>query len=465
MFHTKGRAVSRIAAVMAASGLAIGGSIATAAADNGGSTGGVTATVQPTLLSGKIDIEGIGERDGGLFTMVTSDQATIRTYCIDFGHGVDIKSEAKYRESPWASSPLGAKGREGDAAKILWILENSYPKLTDLKALAAKAGIADAGKFTAEDAAAGTQAAIWNFSDHLKATPKDDEAAALRNYLVGPANVGIKNEPTASLSLTPDSLPGLSGTKVGPFTLNSSADKVNFALSDDTSGGKVKLVGKDGKAVGAALNGPIGKDTQLFFDVPAGTPAGSVSMTASVTTAVPTGRVFLSEGYTEKDHQQTMILAGSDRTTVPVKVKASWQPKGALPSATAEVSCVDNAVKVTVGNTGDQEGSIEIKPGKTVVVQPGKTETVLVPVGEDKAYDITVTGPNKFVKEFKGVLDCKVATPTPSVKPSPSPTGPQLATTGGGAGTGIMAGIAGALVIGGAAAVYALRRRGRHSRA
>ncbi|GAA2742846.1 Cys-Gln thioester bond-forming surface protein [Kitasatospora cinereorecta] len=465
MFHTQGRAVSRIAAVMLASGLMAGGAAATAVADNAGSTGGVTATVEPTLLSGKIDIDGIGERQGGLFTMTTSDGKTIRTYCIDFGHGIDIKSKAQYRESEWASSPLGAKGREDDAAKILWILENSYPKQTDLKALAAKAGISKPGDFTDEDAAAGTQAAIWNYSDHMKAVPQDPEAKQLRDYLVGEANVGIKTIPTASLSLSPDALTGLSGTKVGPFKLNSSADQVKFALGDDSSGGKVKLTDKDGKAIGASLNGPIAKDTPLYVDVPAGTPAGSVSVTASVTTAVPTGRVFLSEGYTEKEHQQTMILAGSDQTTVPVKVKAAWQPKGALPSATAQVSCADNAVKVTVTNNGDQEGSIEVKPGKTVTVQPGKSETVLVPVAEDAAYDITVTGPNKFVKEFKGVLDCKVTTSsTPPTTPSPSPSGPSLATTGGGSGTGIMAGIAGALVVAGAGAVYGLRRRGRHAR-
>ncbi|MHA6762540.1 sortase-dependent protein [Streptacidiphilus sp. PAMC 29251] len=48
---------------------------------------------------------------------------------------------------------------------------------------------------------------------------------------------------------------------------------------------------------------------------------------------------------------------------------------------------------------------------------------------------------------------------------SPSPTGPVLATTGGGSDSGLIAGLAGAFVIVGAGAVFALRRRssGTHS--
>ncbi|MFD0530152.1 hypothetical protein ACFQ1I_31050 [Kitasatospora arboriphila] len=101
---------------------------------------------------------------------------------------------------------------------------------------------------------------------------------------------------------------GKSGSKLGPFTLNSSASTVKLALSGDTSGGKVKLVDKDGKAV-SDLKGPIAKDTKLFLDVPAGTAAGSATVKASATTSVPTGRVFLSVGYTPEKHSQTMILA------------------------------------------------------------------------------------------------------------------------------------------------------------
>ncbi|QMU73424.1 hypothetical protein [Streptacidiphilus sp. P02-A3a] len=57
------------------------------------------------------------------------------------------------------------------------------------------------------------------------------------------------------------------------------------------------------------------------------------------------------------------------------------------------------------------------------------------------------------------------ATAAPVVSASASPTGPALADTGGGNGSGLIAGIAGVLVIAGGGVVFALRRRsaaGRH---
>jgi hypothetical protein len=55
--------------------------------------------------------------------------------------------------------------------------------------------------------------------------------------------------------------------------------------------------------------------------------------------------------------------------------------------------------------------------------------------------------------------------PTPSpTKPSPSPSGPVLAETGGGSDTGLIGGVAGALVVAGAGAMFALRRRGAAGR-
>lgn len=107
-----------------------------------------------------------------------------------------------------------------------------------------------------------------------------------------------------------------------------------------------------------------------------------------------------------------------------------------------------------------------------------------MPVGEDEAYDFTVTGPNGFSERFQGVLDCETqGTPapgtsgggeTPSSSPSPSPSGDTTGgteggTTGGGGGdlaetgssssTPLIAGIAVAFVAAGGAAVFFLRRK------
>ncbi|MFJ6139468.1 Cys-Gln thioester bond-forming surface protein [Kitasatospora sp. NPDC092286] len=483
---------------MLTTSLVLGGSLlaagAAAAADAPGA--GVTAVIQPTMTSEEIAIEGGHSIQGGLFTLKTAN-GVIQTYCIDIDHPVNITSGVEYQESDWKSSSLGRKEKAQDAAKIRWILENSYPQVTDLKKLATDAGVQ--GELTKEDAAAGTQAAIWRFSDGKNAIPKDSQAKQLRDYLVSEKNKGIAAEPKPSLSLTPDSASGKPGNKLGPFTINSSASEVKLALSGDAAD-KVKLVDKDGKPV-TGLTGPVAKDTQLFLDVPAGTPDGAATVTAAADTVVPSGRVFLSKGYTPEKHSQTMILAGSTKLSVTDAAKGSWrQGKGALLDSTAQVECDSNGVRVTVTNGGDEAATVTVKPGKSLTVQPGKAESVVVPVAEDTAYDITVTGPNGFSKEFKGILDCKVssvtpptsspsATPvptgtptgtpsgTPSAAPStaagqPTPAGSSsapgttgdLAQTGGNDATPMIAAAAGGLVVAGGAAVFVLRRRGRHGR-
>ncbi|MEU9045548.1 MULTISPECIES: Cys-Gln thioester bond-forming surface protein [unclassified Kitasatospora] len=477
---------------MLTTGLAVSGGLfaagAAVAADTPGS--GVTAVVQPTMLGEKIDVEGEGTVDGGLFTLKTAD-GELQTYCIDFGFPVDIRKKIQYQESDWASSSLGDKNKVEAASKIRWILENSYPQVKDLTALAKAAGT---GSLTAEDAAAGTQAAIWKYSDNKNAVPHSADAKKLRDYLTGAANKGIAAEPKPSLSLSPDSVSGKSGAKLGPFTLNSSASEVKLAVSGD-SADKVKLLDKDSKPVGGSIAGPIAKDTQLFLDVPAGTPDGSVTVNASASTVVPSGRVFLSKGYTREDHSQTMILAGSSKLSVADAAKATWkQGKGALIDSTAKVECASGGVRVAVTNGGDEAGTVTV--GKQqLTVQPGKTESVLVQVAEKTGYKITVSGPNGYTRDFEGVLDCKTGTGgttptsgpstpapngtptgtpsgTPSTgagHPSPAPTSTTpgtggLAQTGANDSTPILAAVAGGLVVAGGAAVFVLRRRGRHGR-
>ncbi|MER5353187.1 Cys-Gln thioester bond-forming surface protein [Kitasatospora sp. NPDC002551] len=490
---------------MLATSVVLGSSLfaagAAAAADAPG--GAVTAVIQPTLMSEEIAIEGSHSIQGGLFTLRTSD-GEIKTYCIDIDHPVDITKKIEYQESDWKSSSLGRPEKAEDASKIRWILENSYPQVTDLKKLATDAGVK--GELTKEDAAAGTQAAIWKFSDGKNAIPVDAEAKQLRDYLVSEKNKGIAAEPKPSLSLTPDSVSGKPGAKLGPFTVNSSANEVKLAVSGD-SADKVKLVDKDGKPV-TGLTGPVAKDTQLFLDVPEGTPDGAATVDASAETVVPSGRVFLSKGYTPAEHSQTMILAGSTKLGVKDSVKAAWKAaKGPQIDSNAVVECVANGVKVFVANGGDEAATVSVKPGKDVTVQPGKIESVVVQVAEDTAYDITVTGPNGFTKNFKGILDCKTAsvtTPSPSATPTtkpstPAPTTPApttatskpatpsatpsatatattpaahpappstapgttggLAQTGGSDATPVIAAVAGGLVVAGGAAVFLLRRR------
>ncbi|MGW3039525.1 Cys-Gln thioester bond-forming surface protein [Kitasatospora sp. NPDC001159] len=469
---------------MLTTSLALGGGLfaagAAVAADTPAS--GVTAVVQNTMLGEAIDVQGKGTVEGGLFTLKTAAGEKLQTYCIDFDNPVYLDSGAKYHESDWASSSLNSNA---NAPKIRWILENSYPQ-ANLKSLAAAIHVDD---LSDADAAAGTQAAIWKFSDNKNAVPQNENAKKLRDYLTSDVNKGVAAEPKPSLTLTPDSVSGKSGSKLGPFVLNSSANEVKLAVSGDAAD-KAKLVDKDGKPVNGTLAGPIAKDTQLFLDVPAGTADGKAAVNATAEANVLSGRVFMTDVDNRGRHSQTMILAGSTKVSVAAAAQATWkQGKGALVDSSAKVECANNGVRVSVTNSGDEAATVTVDK-QQVAVQPGKTESVLVKVAEKTNYDIKVAGPNGYAKEFTGVLDCKTgvtptgapttpaATGTTTATPSATPAAgqPTPATTSAAPGTGglaqtgandstpILAAVAGGLVVAGGAAVFVLRRRGRHGR-
>ncbi|MFD8821745.1 LAETG motif-containing sortase-dependent surface protein [Streptomyces sp. NPDC059605] len=466
MFSVFRRGTARLAAVSLATGLVATGAMALAgpaAADQGDrGAGGATAKLGGLTDSGPVDIkEANGSRwsvgRAGLFEMRTEQGGTLSTYCIDLRTGA--RQDFRYKEVGWDQSSLHDNG---DAGKILWVLKNSYPEVA-VKDLAEKVGAKDLDR---NDAAAATQAAIWHFSDKVTATPADADAKLLTDYLLDKAQ--SLQEPKESLALSPSSVAGKSGDRVGPVTVATSASTVTLALAPGAPAG-IRIVDTNGTPVKAAKNGD-----RVFLDVPAGTPDGSAELTARATTGVPLGRAFVSTD----GPSQTLILAGSSDAAVTAGASASWAKKGAVPAVTAAGNCVKGGVDVTATNEGDEAWTFDLK-GAQHTVAPGGTMTVTVPVAEDAAYDFTVTGPNGFEKSFRGVLDCKTAAPgtKPSQAPSAMPTHAvpddedtdvsaasptdegDLAETGGSSATPVIAGIAAVLVVLGGGAVFFLRRK------
>ncbi|WP_330238793.1 LAETG motif-containing sortase-dependent surface protein [Streptomyces sp. NBC_00525] len=459
------RGISRLAASVAASGLVVAGALVgagSAAADEvPAHQGGATAVLDGLKTYGTAVLNEDGKKRkvaAGLFEMNVDGGGTLKTYCIDIHN--PTQDRAKYLETPWGQSSLGGNN---DAGKILWILQHSYPQVNDLSALAKAAGT---GTLTDKTAAAGTQVAIWRFSDHVDVEAADEQAEKLADWLEKSAT--DTPEPKASLALDPIAVSGRSGERVGPVTVHTNAGQATVTPPADLASG-VKVTDKDGKPVTTASDG-----TKLYFDVPADSEEGSASLTVQATTSVPVGRAFA--GVTKS---QTMILAGSSESTVSATATATWAKQGPIPTATAEKNCDKGGVDITVGNKGDEAFTFELD-GKEHTVEAGKTTTVTVPVAEDQAYDITVTGPNGFSKTFKGVLDCKTTssgtggtggteTQTGS---EPTPTAPTTATAGGSTSGGtdlaetgsssatpVIAGVAIALVVVGGGAVLLLRRK------
>ncbi|MGW1194258.1 Cys-Gln thioester bond-forming surface protein [Streptomyces sp. NPDC002536] len=451
------RGAARLAAAVLASGLAVVGAIAAAgpaaAVRVPQNQGGVSAALGAITAGGRAvvhDRRKTGEVAAGLFEMKVDGGGALQTYCIDIL--TNTVDGAKYREAGWSQSSLHDNK---DAGKIRWILQHSYPQVNDLAALAKDSG---AGTLDANTAAAGTQVAIWRYSDHVSVDAQNPEAQKLADWLYKSAQ--DVEEPKASLTLAPSAVSGKSGQRLGPVTVRTDAASVTVAPSGDAAAKGVKIVGKDGKPVTTTADGG-----ELYFAVPAGAPDGSTSLKVTAATKVPVGRAFIG------DHikTQALILAGSSESTVSAGATATWAKKGAAPAVAARKDCTKDGVEITVDNKGDEAFPFELA-GRRHTVRPGGSETVVVKAGEDKAYRVAVTGANGYSRTFSGILDCQTAESgstgsmggAPSARPStgPSPVADgDLATTGGSGSTPVVAGLAVVLIVAGGGAVYALRRR------
>ncbi|KQX82670.1 TQXA domain-containing protein [Streptomyces sp. Root1310] len=456
----RGRAAVRLAAAAMASGLfavgAIAGAGAAAAAEVTQSQGGATATIGGLKTYGAAVIHADGgdqEVSAGLFEMSVEGGGTLQTYCVDLYN--PTQKDAKYQETPWSGTSLGANK---DAGRIRWILQHSYPQVNDLASLADKAGID--GGLTEQDAATGTQVAIWRYSDGADVDAVDAQAERLADYLQKAARTVA--EPEASLTLEAPAVSGHPGELLGPVTVHTNAGGVTVTPPLDAATSGVRIVGKDGKVVTSVTDG-----SQLFFDVPADSADGSAELTVQASTTVPVGRAFTSES-----RSQTQILAGSSESTVSATASATWAKQGAIPALSAAKNCAKTGVDITAVNQGDQVFTFELME-TAYTIPAGASRTVTIPLQEDQAYAFTINGPQGVESRFTGVLDCVtqadetagLTTQTLS-EPSPATVGgtsttddTNLAATGGTSATPLIAGTAiGLVVIGGAALLLVGRK-------
>ncbi|MEU7646788.1 Cys-Gln thioester bond-forming surface protein [Streptomyces huasconensis] len=450
----RGRGAARLAAVTLASGLLAAGALAGAGAavaeEAPQHRGGATATLGGLQTYGQAVVRDGGTSQqvpAGLFEMSVEDGGTLQTYCVDIHN--PTQKDAKYQETPWSGTSLNGNR---DAGKIRWILQHSYPQVNDLAALAKKAG---ATSLTEETAAAGTQVAIWRYSDRARVDAVDPQAEKLADYLHKSARASV--EPKASLTLEPPAVSGRAGERLGPVTVRTDAEAVTVTPPADSAASGVKVVGKDGKRVKSARDG-----SRLYFDVPKDAPDGSAALFVQASTTVPVGRAFTSE-----TRSQTQILAGSSESTVSATATADWAAEGAIPALSAEKNCAKGGVDITASNKGDAPFTFSLM-GTSHTIKAGASQTVTIPLQEDQAYDFTITGPNGVQKRFKGVLDCRTEDAAFGTKaqtasePIPAAAGGtagggDLAETGSSSHTPLIAGIAVGFVLLGGAAVFFLR--------
>ncbi|MEV5429261.1 Cys-Gln thioester bond-forming surface protein [Streptomyces sp. NPDC052701] len=453
----RGRGATRLGAATLVSGLAAAGALAgagpAAAQEAAQGRAGATATIGGLKTYGTAVLHGEdGDRQlpAGLFEMSVEGGGTLQTYCVDLHN--PTQKDARYHETPWSGTSLGANR---DAGRIRWILQHSYPQVNDLAALAEKAGVR--GALTEQDAAAGTQVAVWRYSDDADVEALDPQAEQLADYLEKSAR--DLPEPQASLTLEPPAVSGRPGERLGPVTVRTNARGVTVSPPADAATSGVRIVDATGRTVTSAENG-----SRVFFEVPQDAAAGTAELTVQASTTVPVGRAFAAEG-----RSQTQILAGSSESTVSAAAGAAWAAKGAIPALSAAKNCPGGGVDITATNAGDQPFTFELA-GTGHTVAAGGSRTVTLPLREDQAYDFTIRGAGGFEQRFTGMLDCRtraaeggaapqtLGEPSPATVPGNAPS-TNLAATGSSEATPLIAGTAIALVVLGGAALLVARRR------
>lgn len=257
-----------------------------------------------------------------------STDEEVLTYCIDIK--TTIQDDAEYVEDNWEAANEGS-----NLEKILWVLENSVPNVPAADVMTA-AGVTPSNDDERNELIvyAGSQAAIWHFSDDAdlnftKGEPEQSggdttdaeyqQIVELYKYLTGPANVGSK-EPAPSLAINPATVSGTLNQPMGPFTVTTTAQTITVTASQGA-----KIVNKAGEQVTTVKNGD-----QIF--VVSSVENATVELAGTAT--VPTGRLFVDA--TNKDRSQKLILA----TPIEVSVKAniSVTAKAAPPSASPSPS-------------------------------------------------------------------------------------------------------------------------------
>lgn len=348
----------------------------------------------------------------GLYEMRVDGGGMLQTY----GVGVEgnAQPQARYTESGWSGSPLAAKG---EAGRIRWVLEHSYPQLNDLAGLAKAAGAAG---LTAESAAAGTQVAIWRLADGARVEAADPEAEKLADYLQRAA--GLLPEPPASLALDPGDVSGPVGTRLGPVTVRTGARSVSVIPDAAAVEMGVRVVDAEGKPLESAANG-----TRLYFEVPAGTPDGFASVTVQGATKVPVGRVF-----TSGVPAQAQIVAGSSESAARATASAMW------PAVPAADPALAGTTAATTSGTGSGPGA-----GTGAATASGASAGTV-----SGASTGTGSGPSAMT----------LGTQSDALWPD-SPDGERLAASGSSAATPVIASLAVGLVVLGGLVVLVLRKR------
>lgn len=293
-----------------------------ATVDNGGSLG----------LSINVGAGERGDLKTQLLDLTLDNGARAQAYCVQIDVALDRAQNLV--EQAWANFPNDQSGFNQNAEKINFVLANGFPARNtgELGRVLADQGVnLSDGQLSVQEAVAGTQAAIWKFSDAAELDREDpvpsdarsgQDVLALFDLLTGPDNQGVGEESdAAALNIDPRDQAGQAGQRIGPFEVRTNGTIERLATNLPEG---VRVTDAEGRELNA---NQIVDTSKLFFDVPEDQAEGSASLKLTARASVDSGRLFVSENY-DKDASQALVVAQSEEKQVVVRANANWVEAG-----------------------------------------------------------------------------------------------------------------------------------------
>jgi len=429
---------------------------------------------EPTMLFPARSRAGLAEPD-------------VSAYCLESTVGARFGAPAT--RVGWTDFPGSNRFKDPDVqAKVGWILTHSFPRV-DLATLGRTIGVTG---LTERQAIAGTQGAIWHFTDGRTISGNNSATVrAVYAHLTGPANTGLpENQVRPTVALTGPADASVAGAPAGPVQVRTNQPSVTV-VATATSGAGHPVVDGDGLPVDLTA---VADGQELWVQVPVDADAGSVTFSAEVRAAENQGFLLITPDGTG-GHGQTLIIVDTTQVradstaavswrSAPVTGHVSWSktdPAGqALAGSAWRIDGPDGASIDVADAIGQGEPDQDPAAGSFLVVDLAAGEYTLTettaPEGyvlDPAAHEFAVTQRGATVELGDVVNEAAppppdqsgpppAPTPPEETSPGPAPeesTPPQLATTGISGPGGIL--IVGAVValLAGATVLAVARRR------
>lgn len=396
-------------------------------------------------------------------------------YCIEMT--VKARFDVDVTLGTWAQFPGTNHFANNPAVqrKVGWVVNNSYPTIS-LNELRTRTGITD---LTTTQAITGTQYAIWHFTDGATSTLSPN-AAKLRSYLTGSANVGLAEDqvaPAVTISLA-EGANTIADAPIGPVVVTANSAPITVMPPAD-----LPIVTASGEPL---TQSSFSSGDEFFLDA-AGS-SGSVTLRASVSAAQYSGKILRVPANNGKDpHAQTLILVTNSTATSEDSLDVTWTEPLRLTPRTPVLPKVDVAACIPGGPPADveivpatTEGITYVLPAGPII--PGETYEVIAVADEasilhpSAGWELLDDGTARTVITAP-IVECPpapepepepepLAEPEPELQPAPEPaarpeplpeTAEELPATGA-ANTGLVA-VAAGLVLLGMAAMGGFRYR------